>query len=149
MDTRKLVNIALWALVLIGFLGAASISFNNVSGKPCPHIIAIPVCYVVLAAYGLMLGSLVINHHGCKHYSFVVGWAVAFIIALVGSLSELFLGGGVCPSTGGGSLRGGNGLSVPMCYISLAMLVAILILFLQGPYRQSCDVENVKNELKG
>jgi len=140
--TWKLSDIALWLLVLIGFAGAASISLSNYNGTPCPHIASIPICYVVLVAYGLMLGSLVINHGGCKHHFFVAGWATAFLIALVGSLAEFFAGGGVCPSTGGGSVRGSTGLSVPMCYISLAMLVAILVLFIKGPYKNVCDINN-------
>jgi len=139
---RKYSDIALWGLVLIGFLGALSISVNNINGNPCPHIVFVPICYVVLVAYGLMLGSLIINHGGCKHHFFVLGWAAAFLIALIGSLAEFFAGGGVCPSTGGGSLRGSTGLTVPMCYISLAMLVAILILFINGPYKNVCDIHN-------
>lgn len=138
----KLGDVVLWVLVLIGFFGAASVSISNFNGNPCPHIASIPVCYVVLVAYGLMLGSLVINHNGCKHYFFVAGWAAAFIIALIGSLTEFFAGGGVCPSAGGGNIRGGSGLSVPLCYISLVMLVGILVLFIIGPYKRACNLHN-------
>lgn len=139
---RKLGDLLLWLLVIAGFLGVASISLANLNGNPCPYIAFIPICYVVLVAYGLMLGSLIVNHNGCKHYFFVSGWAIAFLIALVGSLTEFFAGGGVCPSTGGGNVRGGSGLSVPMCYISLAMLVVILVLFIAGPYQRACKVYN-------
>ncbi len=143
---RKFGNLLLWVLVIVGFLGALSVSVSNFNGNPCPHIASIPVCYVVLVAYGLMLGSLIVNHNGCKHYFFVGGWAAAFVIALVGSLTEYFAGGGVCPSTGGGNIRGGSGLSVPLCYISLAMLLAILVLFIVGPYKKVCKVHSESAE---
>ena len=133
----NITNILLWALLLLGFLGAAKISYENMTGTPCPYIAVVPICYVVFLAYGLMLISVLIRHMGSMHYTFCVGWGVAFLIALVGSIAEIAAGGGVCPTTGGG-IRDGSG-SIPMCFASLAMLIIILVLFLFGPYKRACD----------
>lgn len=139
MNYSKVAKIILWALVLLGFFGGAKISFENFTGSPCPHIAIVPVCYVVTLAYGLMIASLLISRIGFKHYLFCVGWGVAFVIALIGSIAEIAAGGGVCPSTGGGGVRGAINGSIPLCFASLAMLIAILMLFLFGPYKQACD----------
>ncbi len=142
MSNSKLMDAALWILLLLGFLGAARISYANLVGSPCPHLMSVPICYVVFAAYSLMIASVLIRHNGCKHYFFCAGWATAFVIALTGSVAEIAAGGGVCPTTGGVSLRGADSGSVPLCYASLAMLVVILVLFLTGPYKRACAVHN-------
>ena len=131
--------IALWILVGIGFFGAAKVSFDNFSGSPCPHLFYIPICYIVLVAYGLMLVSLAINHSGCKHHFFGAGWGTAFAIALLASIAEATGGGGICPVSGG-SVRGSAVEEIPLCYISLLMLVVILVLFIIGPYRKLCEI---------
>lgn len=139
MNYSKTTHIILWALVLLGFVGGAKISYENLMGSPCPYIAIVPICYVVTVAYGLMIASLLISRIGIKHYLFCVGWAVAFVIALVGSIAEMAAGGGVCPTTGGGDIRGAINGSIPLCFASLAMLIVILVLFLLGPYKQACD----------
>ncbi len=131
----------LWALVIFGFVSVGKVSIDNMSGVACPDLLSMPVCYIVTAAYGLMLGSLIINHNGCKHHFFCAGWGIAFVIALFASLAELIGGGGVCPSSSGG-LRAGSSSGIPLCYISLAILVVILVLFIKGPYQAACDIEN-------
>lgn len=144
MKTNRLISIPLLLLVLFGFLGAAKVSFDNLAGSPCPHLFFVPICYLVLIAYGLMLASLIINHSGCKHHFFCIGWGTAFVIALFASIAEVTMGGGICPVSGGASLRGVSNESIPLCFISLAMLVAILVLFIVGPYRSACDIHNQK-----
>jgi len=144
MMNSKIAQIILWALLLLGFLGAAKISYENFTGSTCPHIGFIPVCYVVLLAYGSMILSQIIPHLGCKHYLFCAGWGTAFLVALVGSVAEIMAGGGVCPTSGGGGIRGGSTGSVPLCYASLAMLIVILIVFLFGPYKRACDIHTQK-----
>jgi len=101
-----LAKVVLWVLLLLGFLGAVKISYANFSGSSCPHIGFIPICYVVLVAYGLMILSQLIPNLFCKHYLFSAGWGAAFLIALVGSIAEVVAGGGVCPTSGGGGIRG-------------------------------------------
>lgn len=143
MNTNRVIFVSLLLLVLYGFFGALIISYQNFQAKACPHLFSIPVCYVVLAAYSLMLMSLVVPHKGCKHHFFSIGWGVAFIIALLASIAEFFLMGGVCPTAQAG-MRGGSNLSVviPTCYISLALLVAIFVLFITGPYKKLCALSN-------
>ncbi len=139
MKTSPLITYPLWALVIFGLVSVLKVSIDNFSGaSACPNLLSMPVCYVVTGAYALMLGSLLINHNGCKHHFFCAGWGVAFVIALFASLAEMFGGGGVCPSSGGG-LRAGSAAGIPLCYISLAILVVILVLFIKGPYQRACD----------
>jgi len=140
MNKNPLIEVPLWGLVILGFLGALKVSYSNFTGSPCPYIFNIPICYVVLAAYGLMLGSLIVNHNGCKHYFFCMGWGAAFVIALLASIAELVGGGGICPAAGGASLRGADNSTIPLCFISLIMLVIILVLFIKGPYGRACEI---------
>jgi len=141
MKTNPLISLSLWVLLIVGFVSVAKISLDNFNGLACPNLLSLPVCYIVTAAYGLMLGSLIINHNGCKHHFFCMGWGIAFVIALFASLAEMFAGGGVCPSSSGG-LRAGTTAGIPLCYLSLAILVAILVLFIKGPYQNVCDTYN-------
>lgn len=145
MKSISISTIVLWALVILGFVAGAKVSIDNFNGIACPNVLMMPVCYVVTAAYALMLGSLIINNNGCKHYFFCIGWSIAFVIAAFASLVEMFSNTSVCPSTSGG-LRAASGAGLPLCYISLAMLVVIIILFIKGPYKQACDIHN--NKLK-
>jgi len=141
LKTNPLITYPLWALVIFGFISAAKLSLDNFNGLACPSLLSMPVCYIVTIAYGLMLASLIINHNGCKHHFFCMGWGVAFVIALFASLAEMFAGGGVCPSSSGG-LRAGSAAGIPLCYISLAFLVVILVLFIKGPYQTACDTQS-------
>lgn len=138
MKINPLVTYPLWGLVTFGFVSAANISVDNFMGLSCPSLLSVPICYVVTAAYGLMLGSLIIDHNGCKHHFFCIGWGIAFVIAFLASLAEIFGVGGVCPSSTGG-LRAGAVSDIPLCYISLAILAPILVLFMKGPYQKTCD----------
>jgi len=143
MKTNPLITYPLWALVIFGFVSVAKVSLDNFNGLACPSLFSMPVCYVVTVAYGLMLGSLIINHNGCKHHFFCMGWGVAFVIALFASLAEMFAGGGICPSSSGG-LRAGSAAGIPLCYLSLVLLIVILVLFIKGPYQNACDAHNAE-----
>lgn len=143
MKSKSIGTYILWALVIFGFVSAAKVSINNFNGLACPNLFMLPVCYVVTVAYALMLGSLIINHNGCKHHFFCAGWGIAFTIALLASLAELFGGGGICPSTSGG-LRAATSTGIPLCYISLVILIVILVLFIKGPYQAACELHNKK-----
>ena len=143
MKTNPFITYPLWALVIIGFVSVAKVSLDNFNGAACPSLLSMPVCYIVTAAYALMLASLIINHNGCKHHFFCIGWGVAFVIALFASLAEMFAGGGICPSSSGG-LRAGSSAGIPLCYLSLGLLIAIFVLFILGPYKNACDAHNQK-----
>ena len=131
MKKNPLITYPLWALVIFGFVSVAKVSFDNFTGSACPSLLFVPVCYIVTVAYGLMLGALIINHSGCKQHFFCIGWGIAFTIALLASLAEMFGGGGICPSSSGG-IRAGAAAGIPLCYISLAILVAIVVLFIKS-----------------
>lgn len=143
MNNKLLITIPLWGLVIFGLVSITKVSIDNLSGNACPDLFSIPICYIVNIGYALMLGSLIINNNKCKHHFFGAGWGIAFVIALFASLAEFFSGGGVCPSSSGG-LRGSDTSSIPLCYISLAILVVILVLFIFGPYKQACEIHNNK-----
>ena len=138
MKTNQLITYLLWALVTFGFVSVGKVSLDNLNGIACPSLFAIPVCYIITFAYGLMLGSLIVNHGGCKHHFFCMGWGIAFVFAVFASLAEILGGGGVCPSSSGG-LRAGSSVGIPLCYISLAILFVIVGLFIKGPYQNDCD----------
>ena len=136
----------LWVLLAIGLLGALQVSYENFTGSPCPHVLSVPICYLVVIDYALMAISVIIWHGRFRQYSFAAGWAIAGSIALIGSIAELATGGGVCPSSGGGAIRGAPTSSgIPLCYISLTMLLLILLFFILGPYKRSCDACNLPN----
>ena len=93
-------------------------------------LLHIPVCYIVTVAYLLIFFALIVKIDKIKLHLFCSGWGLAFIIALLASLAEYFGRGGVCPVSGGASLREGELTSgIPLCYISLLLLVVISILF--------------------
>lgn len=141
-SARTRVDYGLWILLAIGFTGAVKISYENLSGNPCPHVFMVPVCYVVLIGYTLMVLSVIVSHIGCRHHFFVIGWSIATAIAAAGSVADLVAGGGVCPTSGGGSIRGATtSAAVPLCYVSLALLLGILLLFICGPYKRACDTK--------
>jgi hypothetical protein len=132
MRNRYLLDGLLYSLILLGLFGALRVSYNNATGiSTCPYLLSLPVCYLVSAAYTSMLLSLLIPHNGCKHHLFCIGWAVAFLVAAAGTVMQ-WLYGNTCPISGG----------VALCYVSLGMCVAILVLFLAGPYQRACDIHN-------
>ena len=145
LKNKTWVDYVLWLLLAFGFFGIAKVSWENFTGTPCPVVLFVPICYVVLLGYSLMVLSVWVSHGGCRHYFFVIGWTIAAAIALIGSIAEVVLGGGVCPTSGGGGIRGvaeGARLgSIPLCYISLGLLLVILALFMAGPYRRACDAD--------
>jgi len=50
MMNSKLAKVILWVLLLLGFLGVAKVSYENLTGSACPHIGFIPICYVVFGS---------------------------------------------------------------------------------------------------
>ena len=87
MKNSKILDAVLWGLLALGCIGAANVSYANMMGSPCLYLVIIPICYLVLIAYSLMIASVLIPHAGCKHYFFCAGWGTAFVIALSGSVA--------------------------------------------------------------
>ena len=61
MNITRHFNVILWILLAIGFYGAASVSYANATGYLCPAVPAVPICYLVLFAYGAMVSALLIR----------------------------------------------------------------------------------------
>jgi hypothetical protein len=117
----NITSVALVLLIGIGFWGALSLSQANFTGQSsCPHLLGLAICYVVAVAYGLMLGSVFLKPAVIHSILFFSAWGITFLIALFGSGLELSQGG-VCPITS---------IMLPLCYVSLAMCLAIMGLYL-------------------
>ncbi len=113
VNITLLLRVFALALIFLGLWGAASISYNTLTGiKPCPSVFVVPICYIVLAAYAAMFVSQLKGHNKRLFY---LGWAPVFLIALVGVGFEVARGD-VCP-------KGGSG--VPACYLSLGLATII------------------------
>ena len=115
-----IVRIALWLLLAIGLYGALSISYITASGsgKPCPDIGGIYICYIVLASFGGMVLAQ-IGTWRLRKPVFFTGWAVTFFIAATGTVLEL-INGNTCPKSAD---------NLPMCYVSFALCIGISTLF--------------------
>ena len=113
-------KLPLLLLLGVGLWGGLSVSHTNFTGQQaCPHLVGLAICYVVTLAYGLMLVSLFLRRKSLHHIVFFPAWGITFLIALSGTGLELIMGD-VCPAT---SFR------LPLCYVSLAMCLAIWIFY--------------------
>ena len=120
MNALKLSTFLLRAFIAFGTYGAISISYNTLTQvSPCPAVSGFPVCYLVLAGYLAMLVSLFLTKYDFHKGIFYIGWFIVFLIAIVGTIYELY-SGNICPRTSYG---------LPMCYLSLAFTLLIVFLF--------------------
>ena len=105
-------------LAAIGLAGVLPVSLAELSsGAACPHLGPIPACHVVAIAYSAVLLSVL--HPRLWHPSlFLSGWLPIFLLAAMGSVSEL-LGLDVCPKTASGG--------IPKCFFSLGLAVALIL----------------------
>jgi hypothetical protein len=123
------LRIILLGLIATGLYGAASVSYDTVTGAaPCPHIANIPVCFIVLAGYTLMLIAVIIQSVSNAQKTaptstpkkiFLGGWLPVFLLAVIGSLFELS-NGNTCPKSDTG---------LPLCYVSLFFSTVLMITF--------------------
>ena len=123
-----IVKIALALMVLFGLWGAGNLSYQQyLSGEACPILgNFIPACYIAFAGYILITAGVTLTVSGVGQvgsYLFWGGTAIAGGLAAYATVLEL-IKGDVCPVAFG---------SVPMCYISLAFSVVIVLLFLSLP----------------
>lgn len=121
MQMRSLLAKAVLLLLIgIGFWGSLSVSYANFTGEQaCPDLAGLAICYVVAIAYGSMLASLFLRH-GLHFTIFLGAWGITFLIAMLGSGLEL-VHGGQCPV---------SALQLPLCYVSLALCLAIMGIYL-------------------
>jgi hypothetical protein len=113
-------TVALLSILGIGLWSGLSVSYANFSAQlACPHLAGLAICYIVTIAYGLMLITLFMKRSKLHFVLFSAAWIVTFLIAFSGSILE-FSRGAVCPTTS---------FMMPLCYLSLAMCLAIAALY--------------------
>ncbi len=137
---KNAVKIVLLLLVLTGVVGAALLSIDNLNGKACPAVAAIPVCYIVLVAYLLILAGVLLNARRIASLQqsgfsslispfslFGLGWGVAFAIAVIASVAELLSDTPICPQAAAGDA--GWLATIPRCYLSALLLLLIMFFY--------------------
>ena len=111
---------ALLSILGIGLWGGLSVSYANFTAQQaCPHLVGLAICYIVTIAYGLMLITLFMKRSRLHTILFFGAWIITFLIALSGSVLEI-IHGAVCPT---------SSFMLPLCYLSLAMCLAIAALY--------------------
>ena len=95
-------------------------SYTTITGTaPCPDLADIPICYLVGIGYTSMLAAQFASPGKLKNRLFYPAWALVFLIAVLGTGSEIAVGN-VCPRSSGG---------VPLCYVSIVLCVAIIFFY--------------------
>jgi len=104
-------------VLLFVIYGSFTLSLKDFKQKNvCPKVIGIPACYLVVIFF---VGALTVHLGNFEMpYSYYGFMSVPFLLALVGTLTELS-GKVICPRTAGGT---------PMCIISLAFCTLLIAL---------------------
>jgi ABC-type branched-subunit amino acid transport system permease subunit len=114
------LRILLFILISIGLYGAFSVSYQTITGSSgCPELLSVPICFVVLTGYSLMMITHQLRPTMLHKMLFSTGLLPVFLLAWVGSAFELFIGN-TCPK---------NNLGIALCYVSLALSISISILY--------------------
>jgi hypothetical protein len=130
---RKVLHLSLMILVVLGLWGALNVSFNTLTGKPpCPDVNGVPICYLVSVGYFLMLLSSLFSASKITNKLFYSGWRLVFVIALFGAASEIAIGG-ICPR---------SEHEIPLCYLSLALCLVIVGLYIVNDRFKESRVKN-------
>ena len=103
-----------------GILGSTYLTYQELSvGNVCPRFFGVPACYLVLAAYVLILISVV----SLRKFFYGTGVFLGLLLGVWFSLNH-YTGVIVCPE-----IR-----NIPLCYVSL---LAFAIIFILGMIRRS------------
>ena len=117
----KIDRIIFWAIVAIALIILNSIwdlSYGHwTTGSVCPPLLGVPACYPILTSVILLLVSHFKLYKG-NLIGFFIGAGIPWSVAVYATIKQ-FLELAECPKSSGG---------IPMCYISLAMFSALLIL---------------------
>lgn len=119
------LRIAAALMASYGAYAALGITLSHFGGaEPCPAIMGVPACLVVLIGYVAMLLAIIRPHR----WIFFAGWLPVFVLAASGVAGEILSDGPVCPQTESG---------IPKCYFSfaLALLLGIAGRFITRPRR--------------
>lgn len=113
---RFIINILLQGLLIFWVFGSWMLSYDEFRNWPiCPTLLGIPACYIILAAFIILL-SLHLSKAN-KYYFYALA-SVPISIAAYGTFFQIF-GWIECPKTDAWT---------PMCFISLSMFSSITIL---------------------
>jgi hypothetical protein len=120
LKQRFIIPILLWGFLLMGLYGAISVSLKTITQTaPCPQVMGVHVCYVILICYSLMVLAQLMRQSLLQNVIFYGAWAVVFGVALFASVLE-FGNGQTCPKSSTG---------FAMCYASLLLSGSIGLLF--------------------
>lgn len=119
---RRILIVPLLAMLGLGFWSSSNLVITEItSGDGCPYLGPVPACLVAFVSYFAMSVATGLRLLKPKvkwaWKLFLGGVAGAGILAIIGSLMEVFIGN-ICPVGPGG---------VPMCFVSLGMCIAIAI----------------------
>ena len=104
----------------MGLYGAISVSWKTITQTaPCPQVMGVYVCYVILICYSLMVLAQLMRKSLLQTIIFYSAWAIVFGVALFASILE-FGNGQTCPKSSSG---------FAMCYASLLLSGSIGLLF--------------------
>lgn len=116
---KQILQYLIIGVLLFAIYGAFGVSMEDFKQKDvCPKIFGIPACYVVLSFFLIALLAQILRHSSGSRILFYIVVAIPFLMALSGTIKELS-GTVICPRTSGGT---------PMCYISLGLCTALLLL---------------------
>lgn len=114
------LKVILWGLLAVGLYGASSVSYTTITGtSPCPNVMGVPACFIVLAGYTFMFIATLIHSPYKGRWLFLSGWVPVFVLAFVGTLFEIS-NGNTCPKSESG---------LALCYVSLTFAVIVGVLY--------------------
>jgi len=116
---KKLIFFVIIAILIFAIYGGIDLSLLDYREKDvCPKLLGIPACYLVLVFFSLTFIFHVFKKHARPNFGYFIFLSFPFLLALSGTISEMS-GKVICPRTPGGT---------PMCYISLGICTALLVL---------------------
>jgi len=110
----------------IGLWGVGGISLMHWHGEAsCPMLGNMPACYLILVAYGLIFGSMLLSINKKSLVIFLIGWLPVILLGLAGVIGEI-TSTLACPT---------SEIGIPKCYFSTGLAMMIGLLYSQA-YRR-------------
>ena len=115
-----LVKTLLLQCLAFGCWGAFIVSYATYTGEaPCPQIFTVHICYLVFSGYFSMLLTQLTPPSNIRNKIFFISWIIVFGFAIIGVFAEILVGD-IFPK---------NNLDIPLCYISLLLVLCVMGLF--------------------